>query len=472
MGTNVPAPTFGATGFTAPLESQVLAGVTADLNAAFGGNLNPDPTTPQGQLAASLTAIIGNCNDTFLFYTQQVDPAFATGRMQDAIARIYFLTRIAAQSTALQVACIGGVGVVIPAGALVVDPANNAYACTSGGTIPASGTITLPFAAQVPGPIAVPSTLSIFQAIPGWDAATVVSGTIGNATESRGAFEQRRQQSVAQNAKGSPSAVLGAVLSVPGVTDAFVTENPTSSPVTLGGFTLVANSLYVAVTGGVDAAVAKAIWTKKAPGCNYNGNTTVTVLDDQSGYTTPPAYQVSFERPPPLPILFAINIPAGSGVPTNAVALVQAAIVSAFAGGDGGPRARIGSTILALRYVAPVAALGSWAQIRSLQVGSSNAASATFVGSLAGNTLTVTSVTSGALALGQTISDAAGSILPGTIITAFGTGTGGTGTYTVATSQTVANETMFGSTANQNSVTAGIAQQPTISPANVLVTVN
>ena len=473
MGTtNIPAATFGPTGFSAPLRSQILAGAAADINAAFGGGLNPASTTPQGQLAASLSEAIGQCYDAFIFYTQQVDPAFATGRMQDAIARIYFLTRIAAQSTTLQVACLGGVGVVIPAGALVVDAANNAYACTSGGTIPAGGSITLPFAAQVPGPTAVPTGVSIFQAIPGWDSATVISGAVGNNSESRGAFEQRRQQSVAANAKGSPAAVLGAVLSVAGVTDAFVTENPTGAPVTLGGFTLAANSLYVAAVGGIDAAVAKAIWSKKAPGCNYNGNTTVTVLDDQSGYTTPPAYQVLLERPPPLPILFAINIPAGSGVPTNAVALVQAAIVSAFGGGDGGPRARIASTILALRYVAPIAALGSWAQVRSLLVGSSNAPAATVVGSIAGSTLTVSSVTSGSLAIGQTISDAAGGILPGTAITAFGSGTGGTGTYTVTGAQTVASETMFGATASGNSVIVGIAQTPTISAANIAVTVS
>ena len=60
---------------------------------------------------------------------------------------------------------------------------------------------------------------------------------------------------------------------------------------------------------------------------------------------------------------------------------------------------------------------------------------------IAGTTLTVSAVTSGTLFVGQTIQGAG--ITTQTIITALGTGTGGTGTYTVNNSQTVASETMY-----------------------------
>lgn len=67
-----------------------------------------------------------------------------------------------------------------------------------------------------------------------------------------------------------------------------------------------------------------------------------------------------------------------------------------------------------------------------------------FTGSINANTLTVTAVTSGTIKLYSTITGTG--ISAGTIITAFGTGTGGTGTYTVATtpttSQTVASTTI------------------------------
>lgn len=62
-------------------------------------------------------------------------------------------------------------------------------------------------------------------------------------------------------------------------------------------------------------------------------------------------------------------------------------------------------------------------------------------GDISGTTLTVSAVTSGTLKVGQTIEGTG--ITDGTIITALGTGTGGTGTYTVSASQTVASTTIY-----------------------------
>lgn len=472
MTKNVPAVTFGPTGFIVPPSSQILAGVIEDYQAAFGGNLNLDASntatlsTPQGQLASSTAAIILNTDQAFQYFTTQVDPAYATGRMQDAIARIYFLDRLPSQPTVLTVQCGGLEDVAIPVNALIKDPAGNIYTCTAAGTIPSGGAIALTFANLVPGPIAVPGTVSIYQIIPGWDTVTVLSGTLGKNVESPSEFEARRKASVAQNANGTIPAIRGSVLSVSGVTDAYVIDNATNAPMTIGGVTLAANSLYVAAVGGANSNVAAAIWKKKGPGCSYNGNTTVTVYDSNSGYIPPyPSYSVTFERPASLAILFVVNIVNNANVPSNAAALIQSAIVSAFSGGDGGLRATIGSTIYATRFVAPIAALGSWAEIISIQIGSSNSASAVFIGSISGMALTVASVTSGTIAIGQTISDATGNIAPGTVITA-GSGT----SWTVSIAQTVASETITAAIAGSNSVSAQINQEPTIVAANIAVT--
>ena len=65
---------------------------------------------------------------------------------------------------------------------------------------------------------------------------------------------------------------------------------------------------------------------------------------------------------------------------------------------------------------------------------------ATFTGSISGTTLTVTAVSAGTIQVGQVI--AGTSVVAGTTITALGTGTGSTGTYTVSASQTVASTTI------------------------------
>src|SRR5258708_4826345 len=157
--TNVPKPQFTPTGFVVPDESAVLTGVQQDINSAFGGNLNfgttdgsPTNPTPQGQLSSSMAAIVGNANDTFLFYSTQTDPAFAEGRFQDAIGRIYFMERIPSLPTTLQVQCIGAVGTPIPAGAQIVDSGNNIYVCLASGSIGTSGSVILTFAANIPRP--------------------------------------------------------------------------------------------------------------------------------------------------------------------------------------------------------------------------------------------------------------------------------------------------------------------------------
>ena len=71
----------------------------------------------------------------------------------------------------------------------------------------------------------------------------------------------------------------------------------------------------------------------------------------------------------------------------------------------------------------------------------STASPAIVTGSISGTTLTVSAVTSGTLKIGQTIEGSG--VTDGTIITAFGSGSGGAGTYTVSASQTVSSTTIY-----------------------------
>lgn len=66
---------------------------------------------------------------------------------------------------------------------------------------------------------------------------------------------------------------------------------------------------------------------------------------------------------------------------------------------------------------------------------------ATVTGSISGSTLTISGVTSGTLKIGQTIQGSG--VAANTMITAFGSGTGGTGTYTVSGTQTVLSTTLY-----------------------------
>lgn len=368
----VPRVQFTPEGLVLPQESEILAGVLADMDSAFGGGLNKNLETPQGQLASTTTAIIGDKNSEFASYVNQVDPAFAAGRMQDAIGRIYFLDRKPGTPTAVVATCRGLTGVTIPVGARAQSVDGNIYLCTQAGTIPASGSIDLPFSCSVNGPISCAAgTLNqIYQAIPGWDSVlNADAGTVGSNVESRAAFEERRRQSVALNARGSLPSIYAAVSNLDGVIDAYVTENNLDIAQTIGGVSLAPHSIWVAVVGGAAADIATAIWRKKSNGANYNGNTSYTV-EDRNGYAYPyPSYVVTWETPVALPVKFSVQLANNPALPSNIVDLTKQAIIAAFNGADEGPRARMGSTIYASRFYAPVSLLGSSVSILSLLLG-------------------------------------------------------------------------------------------------------
>ena len=452
MTTTVPPIQFTPAGLVIPSNSAILAGVQADINAAFGGGLNPALSTPQGQLASSESAIISDKNSDFAFFVNQVDPQYSSGRFQDAIARIYFLTRQGAEPTSVQCTLTGVPGTTVSAGTLAQDTSGNTYLNVNTVVIGTGGTVTAEFQNLVTGPIPCPANtlIQVYQSISGWDAITNPDdGVIGTDVESRTNFEFRRKNSVAINGHGSLPSIYANVFNVPNVLDVYAIENNqsltvfqghisgttltveslTSGAITIGqvlsgtgitagtiitafvggsggagtytvnnsqtvgseiitvaglavgatNYVLTNNSLYVAVVGGAAADIAKAIWTYKDVGCNYNGNTSV-VVTDPSGYSFPqPSYTVKFEIPNPLPIFFAVQIVNNPLLPSNIIQLVQNAIIARFNGTDGTVREQIGSIIYASRYYGAITLASPIAVAVSILIGVSSPGAVTTV---------------------------------------------------------------------------------------------
>lgn len=485
--TAVTPPIFTPTGLVLPPQSQTLAEVQSDINAAFGGNLDfgttdqPGGAPPQIQQAASYAAMVGNNNEVFAQFVDQVDPDNSEGFMQDAIGRIYFMNRKPGTPTSVQLLCVGALNTPIPVGAQARDTSGNIYVCTQAGTIPAGGSVLLAFANIVLGPIACPANTvtKIYQAIPGWDTVTNPSpGTPGSNVESAADFEFRRQNSVAKNAHGSLPAIYGAVFDVAGVIDAFVTQNVTDDPISgpLGAlqtvpnstnYTVVAHSVYVAVVGGLATDIANAIWVKKNEGSNMNGNTTV-VVKDTSGYSFPqPSYNITFNIPTATSYNFIVNIVNSTALPATIVADVQAAVTAQFNGTNGGQRARIGSLLLAAYYYGPVATCeGPSVPVQVLQI----LIGSNFVGTgsvtTGSETLTIGTVTSGSLSPGTVIT-ATGVPAGATIVQQLSGTAGGVGTYqlSVQSTGTHAGEAVTGAGGTAQQI--GIDQRPVIGTITV-----
>ena len=374
MTTNVPQITWVNGSPVLPAETDILAGVQADINAAFGGGVNPSLQTPQGQIAQSETAIIGEKNNEIAYIANQVNPSMASGIWQDAIGEIYFITRIPGAGTVVSCNCTGAVGTIIPAGSVAQDTSGYLYSSTATATIPSTGTVTIQFQNQTQGAIACAAGAlnTIYTAIAGWNTITnPTAGTLGNLVESRAAFEARRSASVAGNSVNSLSSIYAAVTQVPNVIGCLVVDNPTGSTITYGStnYSMAAHSITVSVAGGSASAIAQAIWSKKPPGTSYNGNTSYTVYD--TTYSTPPAYTVTWLTPTSTSIYFAVQIKNSALLPSNIIQLVQAAVIQSFNGQDGGTAVTIGSTSYSGRYYANINAINPNVNVIEVYLGAS-----------------------------------------------------------------------------------------------------
>lgn len=374
MSSNVPKLEITPEGVQVPSAVAVRNGVLADENQAFGGELDiVTPSTPQAYLADNLTANITDSNAAIAFMLAMVDPATSEGRYQDGIGRIYFFNRLGATSSVVQAQCVGQPGVAMPAGQMAEDDDRNIWVSDNPATFDAGGLATVQFSCATKGAVllGIGALTRIARIYPGWDAITnLVPAISGSEVESRAAFEQRRQESVARSANGSAPAVRAEVFAVDGVLDVFTYQNFTRNPLPYGatGYELKPNSIYVGVVGGSDQDVAEAIFRKLNAGCDMNGNTTVTVSDRE--YTWPyPEYEYTFNRPDPTPTKYKVTLANSAALPATIIADTKAAIIATFTGSNGAQRARIGGKIFASNYYAAVSQISSAVSILQIKVG-------------------------------------------------------------------------------------------------------
>lgn len=329
------------TGFAVTETTDVREEIAQQWKDAFkkqgAAELNTEPETPAGQIIDSQTAAVAQKDAEVAYLANQFNPLTASGIYQDALGKIYFLERKAAINSTAVCTLVGRTGTVIPAGAQIRSndeevSAQTVWTLESSITIGSSGAATATFTCEDEGAIAAgENTLTkIVNVVAGWDSVTnPAAATVGQLEETQSAFEARRYQSVALNARGTTDAVYARVANVNDVIAVYVTDNKTNVNKTIDGYTLKPHSIYVAATGGTDADIAKAIYNSVSAGCDYNGNTTVQVINENTG-----AYEsVQFERPADYPIYFKVKV-QHVDLPTDYTTVIAQAIYNNFFGAD------------------------------------------------------------------------------------------------------------------------------------------
>lgn len=326
------------TGFSVSETSDIRDGVAKDWVTAFKEqgkpDLNTDPETPQGQIIDSQTAAIHQKDVELAFLAQQFNPQTASGRWQDALAKIYFIRRKPAINSTCVCTLTGINGTIVTAGVLIRSSYDQTlWSLNEDATIGSDGTTTATFTCQSEGAIqAGAGTLSqIVTTTPGWDTVTnAVAAEVGQLAESQAAFEARRYQSVALNGRGTTAAVYARVAEVNNVLAAYVTDNKTNVNKTIDGYTLSPHSIYVAAIGGDDDDIALAIYNSVSAGCDYNGNTTVDVTDPNTGAIE----TVTFMRPTQLSLYVKVTLQYDDNLPDEYESIVRQAVYNNFYGLD------------------------------------------------------------------------------------------------------------------------------------------
>jgi uncharacterized phage protein gp47/JayE len=267
-------------------------------------------------------------------------PSTAVGSDLDSIVKMNGLARKAASfSTAPET--ISGVPFTLITNGQITDNQGNVWALPATVTIPSGGSVLVGVTCLTPGAIAAaPGAINTISggATAGWTGATNPSAAVpGLPVETDSQLRGRQAVSVAAPSLTRLAATLAAVAQVPGVTryapptpspsgTSTSIENPTGAVDSFGN---PPHSVSMVVEGGLDLAVATAIFQKRGIGPFTNpgtssGSTSVPVTDPASGGIM----NVGFQRPTYVPIFATMVLHGLTGYTTSVIGLVQAAIVT------------------------------------------------------------------------------------------------------------------------------------------------
>ena len=157
----------------------------------------------------------------------------------------------------------------------------------------------------------------------GWDSVSNnVSANTGRLAESDTALRQRWNASLYTRSVGMTDSIASALMTLNGVTSAYVYENDSDSTDEDGR---PPHSIEAVVNGGETDEIGLTIWQKKAAGIDTYGSQSVSINDSQ-GFP----HTINFNRPLIVPIYLNITVTEypEEALPPNAQAMITEAVLN------------------------------------------------------------------------------------------------------------------------------------------------
>lgn len=157
----------------------------------------------------------------------------------------------------------------------------------------------------------------------GWDSVSNnVSANTGRLAESDTALRQRWNASLYTRSVGMTDSIASALMTLNGVTSAYVYENDSDST---DGDGRPPHSIEAVVNGGETDEIGLTIWQKKAAGIDTYGSQSVSVNDSQ-GFP----HTINFNRPLVVPVYLRITVTEypEEALPPNAQTMIIEAVLN------------------------------------------------------------------------------------------------------------------------------------------------
>ena len=347
--------TFTNNGIIQPSASSIRQDLEQMFVDIWGNKISLDPSTKQGQLITSLTAIILEKNSNLAKALQSYDPKTAENDAesglfwQDAVGNIYGMVREKATKTVVLCNLTGRAGSEIPDTAQVMSDDGDIFKISQSVTIPASGQISVYFTAVESGAIqAVSGSINtIYTPVVGWDSVSnASSGVVGKNTETREEFENRRINLLGRYSTNQVESVKSELATVDGVVRYRVEENDDDNAVTVQGVSLPAHSIYCVVEGGSSNDIGSAIRLRKSGGCSTSGSVT---YNDEYG-------AIQYDVPTYVAVDVVVTATQTDTTPDDIVDIIKNILVSNMST-DGTNLIGIGETLYAGRFYKALASL-------------------------------------------------------------------------------------------------------------------
>ena len=345
-----------STGVIVADTADIKAEVEAEWVTTFGADINLDPSTPQGLQITADTVFRSSFVRNNADVANQINPNLAGGVFLDAIGGLTGFERTSASTTFVPSVALTGVpGSSIIAGSRAKTAAGDLFESLSTVVLDGSGNATVDFQSVVSGaiPCAVNTLTNIVDAVLGWETVNNPNAaTVGTETQSDAQYRIDRNNQIAIQGSGTANAVFSRVSAVTGVLSLQFRENIHNITETIDGVSLVANSVWVCVQGGTDADVGQALLAAKSSGSGWNGSTSVSVVEPNSGQV----YTVSFDRPTPEALYVRATIRQIVPVVNVADAVKTAILTWAVNGVPGIPGCIVGNDISPIEISAAITA--------------------------------------------------------------------------------------------------------------------